>query len=258
MKTFYKHILAATLLSGLTLAPALAGASDSSAYRGKDPLIATYGFNVKADEALKSVIPSGWTMSVQPGAELPKTLSWEPGKPWEAIIAGWGAKYQLSVKIDEVARSVTISPPRSTGMLAGPAGVKAESSSTLGDTPMPTLNPSFYTEGSSSHGQSKGPAVSLKSPELKPVITAIADKFGYCLVDSYKKPYTLVGPVTLLGRSAKEDTALLEQAIGLYAPVAVEAFPSEKVIRIYPTRTEWAMTPRLSTQPQAVQEHCDN
>jgi hypothetical protein len=189
-------------------------------------VLTTYGFNVQSGLALSSIVPKGWSVRVLPGAELPKTLSWSAGDPWEDTLNRVGAKYRLSVRIDEVNRVVTIGPPLDESPVVGPA---LQQNGTPVETPLPGLNPPGYAVF----------AVSMSSPLVSDVARAIANRFGYCLLDGYKKSYRLQGPVTLLGRSAAEDAGLLEQAIGLYAPVAVEAFPAQKILRIYPTRTAW-------------------
>lgn len=72
-------------------------------------------------------------------------------------------------------------------------------------------------------------ALALNRPDVKRVAAAVANKYGYSLV-WIAGGLKLQNPVTLLARSAQEDVALLQKAMGFYSPVKLEINEAAKQI----------------------------
>ncbi len=68
----------------------------------------TYGMEVPARTALKSVLPAGWQLFVHQSAKLPETLSWKMGDPWPKVLADLATQRGLAALIDWDARTVLI------------------------------------------------------------------------------------------------------------------------------------------------------
>ncbi len=60
----------------------------------------TYGMEVPARTALKSVVPAGWQLFVHQSAKLPETMSWKLGDAWPKVLSDLAAAQELSVLID--------------------------------------------------------------------------------------------------------------------------------------------------------------
>lgn len=101
-----------------------------------------------------------------------------------------------------------------------PQMVSAQQAAALAKPPVLSSTPEFvYTH-----------PVAVNRPSAKKIAQSIAFKYQVRLV--WAAPdYQLRGPVTLLANSPEQDVQLLQRAMGLYAPVVVEYFPTEKVIR---------------------------
>lgn len=68
----------------------------------------TYGLDVPARTALKTVIPSGWQLFVHQSAKLPTSVSWKVDDTWPQVLGSMAAAANLSVLVDWDARTVLI------------------------------------------------------------------------------------------------------------------------------------------------------
>lgn len=75
--------------------------------------------------------------------------------------------------------------------------------------------------------------VTLNKPSARTVAQAIANRFNLRLVWAAAE-LRLRGPVTLLADSPEQDAQLLQKALGVFSPVAVEVSLHEKVLRVVP------------------------
>lgn len=60
----------------------------------------TYGMEVPARTALKSVVPAGWQLFIHQSAKLPDTLSWKLGDAWPKVLSDLSAAQDLAILID--------------------------------------------------------------------------------------------------------------------------------------------------------------
>ena len=96
----------------------------------------------------------------------------------------------------------------------------------------PTLLPAETPRLSASTDFEYQAPVALNQPQARVVAQGIANRFHLRLV--WLAPdIQLRGPVTLLGRSVDEDVALLQKALGVYAPVAFDIPTGQGVLAVH-------------------------
>lgn len=188
-----KTILA--VLLALSLAPlASAGAEPQVQH------LPSFGIDVPTAQALKTVIPAGWQVTIEPGFILPKAVSWSMGEPWTHVVEMLGP-----TRVSWDARSVVIGRGEGTTPLV----IRPAVQPVPVEAPMPVA------------GQAYVRPVAFEKPMARAAARSIAEK--YKLVLRWVGPdFQLAGPVTLLGNSAEQDIALLNTAIGLNGPMAVQ------------------------------------
>lgn len=248
-----KKLLLSLLLSA-TVCPAFA--AESAQVAQKLPM---FGIDVPIQQALKTVVPVGWTISVVPKFVLPSTLSWSRGQPWTSVLAtlgpytvdwahdsvligkgaGDGTPLILSPQSAQASKSHPVQGgmvkpsavgPSSTG--AGPLKTpvpaviqaKAEAETTFRKT-----TPALMERPQPKPGQSYARPVSFAQPSAESVAQSIATKYGYTLVWGLPD-FRLQGPVTLLDRGVSSDVSLLNHAIGFDGPAYLSVDASSRTI----------------------------
>lgn len=106
--------------SSLALALALGVSATALAVPGPGPVqqkgtpeltakpLSTYGIEVPARSALRSLIPTGWRLFVHKSAELPTTISWKPGDQWTDVLGAASSSAGLSTLVDWESKTVFI------------------------------------------------------------------------------------------------------------------------------------------------------
>lgn len=106
--------------SSLALALALGVSATALAVPGPGPVqqkgtpeltakpLSTYGIEVPARSALRSLIPTGWRLFVHKSAELPTTISWKPGDQWTDVLGAASRSAGLSTLVDWESKTVFI------------------------------------------------------------------------------------------------------------------------------------------------------
>lgn len=106
--------------SKLALALALGVSATALATTGPGPVqqkgtpelsakpLATYGIEVPARSALRSLIPTGWRLFVHKSAELPANISWKPGDQWTDVLGAASSAAGLSTLVDWESKTVFI------------------------------------------------------------------------------------------------------------------------------------------------------
>lgn len=95
--------------------------------------LSTYGIEVPARTALKSLIPTGWRLFVHRSAVLPSALSWKPGDVWTDVLTQAALTSELAVLVDWEAKTVLV---RTLEVAAQESSVRAEIAQAA-STPLP-------------------------------------------------------------------------------------------------------------------------
>ena len=217
-----KPILAALLT--LSLAQ-LASAGEPQAQR-----LPSFGIDVPTAQALKTVIPAGWQVTIEPGFVLPRSVSWSMGEPWTHVVEMLGP-----TRVSWDAHRVVIGRGEGTTPLV----IRPAVQPVPVEAPMPTAGHA-YTQ-----------PVAFEKPMARATAQSIAKK--YKLVLRWVGPdFQLAGPVTLLGNSAEQDVSLLNKAIGLDGPMVVQLDAADGEVLAMPRASmQQAETQAAHMQPAA-------
>lgn len=104
MKTIIS-VLAFALASPLALAHV-----EYSSDVALDAKIATYGLAVKTKTALKSIIPSGWKLTISSDVILPDTMSWKVGDTWTEQLTSLAEIADLYIYVNSTEKTIDIQP----------------------------------------------------------------------------------------------------------------------------------------------------
>lgn len=230
------------------LAVALVAASFSVAAAPTQTLTRTAGVDVETRSALQAVVPADWTVQISPEANLPETLSWAAGVPWQRVLDDLSERNGVPVTLDtagKVARvGVAPEPAPVTVTAAAPAVLAAP---TIADEariapvspPAPSSAPDRVAAPVAKATAAPADAfrytaaTALNRPSARSVAQGIANRYGMRMVWAAPE-LRLQGPVTLLSRGVDEDVQLLQKSMGVFSPVTLEVSKAEKVIRAVP------------------------
>ena len=317
-------IASAAAIIGASLTVAQAGVLRQYGSPSAAVSIGTYGMHVEASAVIRSLIPKGWKLQLQPSVTLDAKISWQAADTWPDVVKEIADKDAVAVLINWTSKVVSISalqpsgashketvvaisadslheihptvkkevlpskesqahalellhrahakrsakfrhyqvgiPARASAKIARTAPTAVVSQSAIATNKL-SSNSADAPAGSTVTYRivlppqpSAGPARSFYAQSAKEVLHVLATHY-HLKLEWHGPNFKLPGPVTLLfDGHLREDIALLQTALGPYAPLKVTYYAKseELVVRhaLYPQYLAFASRPLPPAKPK--------